>query len=40
MLSSGIQKYGRISYLSSSLSGENTSTNAVMSVVEDKSSPP
>ena len=40
MVSSGIQKYGRMLYLSSSSKGGNTSTKAVMSVVEDKSSPP
>ena len=39
-LSSGIQKYGRMMYLSSSSSGGNTKTNAVISVVEDKSRPP
>ena len=39
-LSSGIQKYGRMMYLSFSSSGGNTRTNAVISVVEDKSRPP
>ena len=38
--SSGIQKYGRIMYLSSSSSGGKTSTKAVISVVDERSSPP
>ena len=39
-LSSGIQKKGRIVYLSFSSIGGNTRTKAVISVVEERSSPP
>ena len=37
---SGTQKDGRMMYLSSSSAGGNTRTNAVISVVEDRSRPP
>ena len=36
----GIQKYGRMMYLSSSSSGGKTRTKEVISVVEERSSPP
>lgn len=36
----GIQKYGSTQYLSSSSSGGNTRTNAVMSVLDERSRPP